>query len=300
MLKEDFERKSKNNPLNLFSQCNYCDNPQPRYKLHPSHSAAFPNYTYLPYEQCLPGCVANQRTRNITTYLQSESSYFVEVTNDISCAAFDPSPANNVSKPANVKGIFLYQMNKFSSKPLDDYFDYCTVSVNNFCIITSAVLQAHSKPQLYPFSVLGLRREVVSIYNNNFTTPESRIPYFIEVHRCVWAADLICGTGYYPMPSRKTEIEIVVPDLTNNYRGGPEVFYKNVVYNHTSCKCGKPQLDKKITLQESEGKILETRMAGCYLVSNMCTKAPFPLIARINSQVRCGYFRPITMLKSLF
>ena len=114
------------------------------------------------------------------------------------------------------------------------------VSVNNFCIFASAVLQARSKPQLYSFLVLGLRREVVSIYNNNFTTPESRIPYFIEVYRCVSAADLNCGvkTGYYPIPSKKTAIEIVVPDLTSNFREGPKVFHKYVVYSHTSCKCG--------------------------------------------------------------
>ena len=141
---------------------------------------------------------------------------------------------------------------------------------------------------------------MVSIYNNNFTTPESKVPYFIEVYRCVSAADLNCGTGYYPMPSRRKEIEIVVPDLTNNYRGSSKLFYKYVVYNHTSCECGKPHLDKKKTLQKSEGKILETRMAGCYLVSNMCTKVPFPLIARTNLQARCEYFHPITMLESLF
>ena len=122
---------------------------------------------------------------------------------------------------------------------------------------------------------------MVSIYNNNFTTPESRVPYFIEVYRCV-EADSNCAAQEYPVPLNKTEIEIVVPDLTNSCRD-PLIkkFYKYVVYNHTSCKCGK--LDKKKTLQESESKIRETRMTGCYLVSNMCTKAPCPLIARINS-----------------
>ena len=37
------------------------------------------------------------------------------------------------------------------------------------------------------------------------------------------------------------EIEIVVPDLTNKHRdpNNGNKFYKYVVYNHTSCQCGK-------------------------------------------------------------
>ena len=136
------------------------------------------------------------------------------------------------------------------------------VSVNNLSIVASAVLQAHSKPQLYSLLVLGLRREVVSIYNNNFTTQESRIPYFIEVYRCVSAADLNCDvkTGDYPIPSRKTAIEIVVPDLTSNYREGPKVFYKYVVYSHTSCKCGTSEERQNPTEIRNETGNQETHM----------------------------------------
>ena len=100
---------------------------------------------------------------------------------------------------------------------------------------------------------------MISIYNDNFTTPESRVHYFIEVSRCVEADDT-CGSKEYPVPSNKTEIEIVVPDLTNSYRDLiKKKFYKYVVYNHTSCKYGK-QEERKLyeKIQDNEGKIWES------------------------------------------
>ena len=107
VLKKEFERKSKNNPLNLFRQCNYCNSPQPRYKLHPHHLVAFPEYKYLAFYQCLPGCVNLHKLDERKTYLMNNSSRIVNVTNDTSCLAFDSSPANNVRKPTNVKGKIL-------------------------------------------------------------------------------------------------------------------------------------------------------------------------------------------------
>ena len=90
--------------------------------------------------------------------------------------------------------------------------------------------------------VLGLRREVISIYNENFTTPKDRDPYFIEVYRCVTVTDKDLGNcvDKYPVPHTWTNITIVVPDLANRSK-----FYKYVIYNHTSCKCGDRKLRKK-------------------------------------------------------
>ena len=105
---------------------------------------------------------------------------------------------------------------------------------------------------------------MVSIYNNDFTTPESKVPYFIEVNRCV-KADYKCPSDLngYPVPSKKTEIEIVVPDLTNNYRGGPKTFYKYVVYNHTSCKCGTlKEREDSTKIKNETGKIQEAHMSS--------------------------------------
>ena len=86
--------------------------------------------------------------------------------------------------------------------------------------------------------VLGSKGEVVSIYNENFTTPQFRSPYFIEVYRCVavnTTDDVVeCGIDKYPVPHNWTEIEIVVPDENNEVIK----FYKYIIYNHTSCKCG--------------------------------------------------------------
>ena len=107
---------------------------------------------------------------------------------------------------------------------------------------------------------------MVSIYNDNFTTPDSRVPYFIEVYRCVDAAD--CSNSspkpQYPVPLNMTEIEIVVPGLTNNYQDlqTKPKFYKYVVYNHTTCKCGQlieRNLTKKI--ENNEGILRKSSMA---------------------------------------
>ncbi len=56
---------------------------------------------------------------------------------------------------------------------------------------------------------------MVSIYNDDFTTPESRMPYFIEVRRCVDGTGCLnTEKNSYPVPVLKMEkIEIVVPDL---------------------------------------------------------------------------------------
>ncbi|CAB4022767.1 Hypothetical predicted protein [Paramuricea clavata] len=86
-------------------------------------------------------------------------------------------------------------------------------------------------------------KEVVSIYNDDFTTPPSRPPYFIEVYRCVKVELGGCfnGPNAYPVPKKVEEIEILVPDITNKVRdpSSKKNFYKYVVYNHTACTCGR-------------------------------------------------------------
>jgi hypothetical protein len=88
---------------------------------------------------------------------------------------------------------------------------------------------------------------VVSIYNDDFTTPPSRPQYFIEVYRCVKLNFGECGPSVYPVPNTTAEIKIVVPDITNTDRdpSSKKKFYKYVVYNHTSCKCGSLAYRKK-------------------------------------------------------
>jgi hypothetical protein len=91
--------------------------------------------------------------------------------------------------------------------------------------------------------VLEPQREVISIYNDDFTTPPSRPQYFIEVYRCVKLNFGVCssiGPSVYPVPKTTNEIEIVVPDITNKDRDSSDKkkFYKYVVHNHTTCKCG--------------------------------------------------------------
>ena len=85
---------------------------------------------------------------------------------------------------------------------------------------------------------------MVSIYNDDFAIQLSRPQYYIEVYRCVKVQPGECSTGGrygYPVPKTTEEIEIVVPDIANRDRsyGNNKTFYKYVVYNHTSCQCGR-------------------------------------------------------------
>jgi hypothetical protein len=103
---------------------------------------------------------------------------------------------------------------------------------------------AYSNLPISDSFVLGPQREVVSIYNDNFATPLSRPQYFIEVYRCVQVDFGECpssGPSGYPVPKQIEKIEIVVPDITkgkDRNSANKTKFYKYVVYNHTSCKCG--------------------------------------------------------------
>ena len=95
---------------------------------------------------------------------------------------------------------------------------------------------------------IGPKREIVSIYNEKFTTPENRHPYFIEVYRCVAIDnddDLEkCRGDYYPVEDTWKNITIVVPDRSE------KEFYKYVVYIHTSCKCEGPKSVRKLRWSE--------------------------------------------------
>ena len=95
---------------------------------------------------------------------------------------------------------------------------------------------------------IGPKREVVSIYNEKFTTPENRHPYFIEVYRCVAIDNYddveTCGGAKYPIQDTWKNITIVVPDRSE------KKFYKYVVYNHTSCKCEGPNSVRKLRWSE--------------------------------------------------
>ena len=90
--------------------------------------------------------------------------------------------------------------------------------------------------------VLGPEREVISVYNEDFTTPCNRTPYFIEVYRCVKDNGSRCSENQtvedFIVPNETENITIVVPDTGNKTE-----FYSYVIYNHTSCKCGT--MDKR-------------------------------------------------------
>ena len=87
------------------------------------------------------------------------------------------------------------------------------------------------------------KKEVVSIYNENFKTPPGWPPYFIKVSRCVqclrcWNANT--SSRILPVPATKNLTKVVVANSPRSR------YFEYSIYNHTSCKCGnKRELDTK-------------------------------------------------------
>lgn len=90
----------------------------------------------------------------------------------------------------------------------------------------------------------------MSIYGPNFTTPESRAPYYIKIRRCVIDEYVLTGidTSCWSVPKQNSreEIEIVVPDINNNTK-----FYKYVVYNDTACECERGDSALRVSQHEN-------------------------------------------------
>ena len=85
-----FKEKYGNNPSNLLSQCDYCKSSQPRYKLYEKHSEVYPQFKYLAYKQCLPGCVVkSKQSFNAKVTKTSGADVNVSLTRDTSCEAYD-------------------------------------------------------------------------------------------------------------------------------------------------------------------------------------------------------------------
>ena len=88
MSEGDFKAKYPNNPLNLLSDCNNRNRPQPRYKLVKNDNAA-PQFKYLPFIQCLPGSVAKSNKFNVTIKLRTNGNGTERITNDTKCVPYD-------------------------------------------------------------------------------------------------------------------------------------------------------------------------------------------------------------------
>ena len=124
---DDFKTKSKDNPPNLLRQFNYCNSPQPRYKLHPDHLVAFPEFKYLAFKQCLPGCVVeSNKTSNLRTELQSGTKNIL-LTDDVSCVAYDAPFPYNTSAIFQTHTACNLSLHNYSSLPANlkqkDSFD---------------------------------------------------------------------------------------------------------------------------------------------------------------------------------
>ena len=86
-----FNASYVNNPVNLVRQCSVCNSPQPRYNLIHEHVKALPQFKYLAYQQCLPGCVVVEKNASIkkVKFTSDDGVKIVNFTNDISCKAYD-------------------------------------------------------------------------------------------------------------------------------------------------------------------------------------------------------------------
>jgi hypothetical protein len=101
---DDFKANYSKNPLNLLTDCNYCDHPQPRYKLvhNRGNAKPTPEFKFLGYKQCLPGCTvirspSDNFSKLIAYHINAEkfSRAPVWLTNDTKCVAFDARDCSN-------------------------------------------------------------------------------------------------------------------------------------------------------------------------------------------------------------
>ena len=97
-----FRNNSHKNPENLRNRCNFCEQPQPRYKPHPNISdisVVMPEFKYLPHNKCLPGCFAVQsKTTKKMTHDVNGGVYEVLITNDTQCKDYSSRGKSNSLK----------------------------------------------------------------------------------------------------------------------------------------------------------------------------------------------------------
>ena len=81
-------------------QCDFCNETRPRYKVHQNALFISPDFLYLPYNQCLPGCVAKS---NITSTKQTR---LVDGSKDINVSVTDHTqcePSSSQLKPGKTQ-----------------------------------------------------------------------------------------------------------------------------------------------------------------------------------------------------
>ena len=117
--REDFLKEYENNPVNLRRPCDFCKEPHPRYMRHPEKIVdVSPEFRYLPYDQCLPGCVPQSKIKRYETRFHNKLSVFnVNVWNHSRC--FEPLSSTKVgeeqglSKHSNSTGKSFDKGEKF-------------------------------------------------------------------------------------------------------------------------------------------------------------------------------------------
>ena len=106
MSEDDFKANYSKNPLNLLSDCEYRNRPQPRYKPHRDHVAITPEYKYVEYKRCLPGSVAIKSDEKFNVFIVKRDGNARKVDRvvnerfDHECKAFD---VRNCSNTANCR-----------------------------------------------------------------------------------------------------------------------------------------------------------------------------------------------------
>ena len=82
-------------------QCDFCNETRPRYKVHQNALYISPEFLYLPYNQCLPGCVAKPSITSKQTRLVNGSDISVSITDHTQC-----KPSSSQLKPGKTqKGL---------------------------------------------------------------------------------------------------------------------------------------------------------------------------------------------------
>ncbi|XP_046841504.1 uncharacterized protein LOC124435555 isoform X2 [Xenia sp. Carnegie-2017] len=111
----EFITKVKYNPPNVRTCNDYCKHLQPRFHLHSEYTKVALDYLFIPFTQCLPGCKATEKMKNVKTETLDGSFPFEVIKEHTSCSLWikkvhkssirsDPESRPEVLN----KGLFIY------------------------------------------------------------------------------------------------------------------------------------------------------------------------------------------------
>ncbi|CAB4020429.1 Hypothetical predicted protein, partial [Paramuricea clavata] len=107
----EFKAKLPNNPENLrnCSPSSFCSKPQPRHKLNPYRglTAIVPDQRYFFFNQCLPGCIATTKNKDMKTTPFSGTDKYISIKTDTDCWPYTKPTQRQSQKQSKVAKLSL-------------------------------------------------------------------------------------------------------------------------------------------------------------------------------------------------